>query len=84
MITVVNSCLCAHLVEVERWRLEPYDSDVVLVIPEEVREETEEDGSYFLIHQLLGASLLDVLRVRGGGTREHVVTTVNLRVAQRK
>ena len=54
-------CLHAHLVKVEgRW-LEPYDGDVVLVVAEEVRKETEKDGSNLLVHQFLGASLLEVL-----------------------
>lgn len=68
-----------HLVKVEgRW-FESNDGDIVLVVPEEVREETEKDGSYFLVHQLLGASLLEGLQARGGrGSLEHVVTTVNL------
>lgn len=58
---IVNDCSYAHLVEVEgRW-LEPYDGDIVLVVSEEIREETQEDSSHLLIHQLFGASLLEAL-----------------------
>ena len=71
-----DDIIVAHLVEVEGGWFEPYDCDVVLVVPEEIGKETEKDSSYFFVHQLLGASLLEGLR--GGGTGKHVVTTVNL------
>ena len=70
--------LRTHLVEVEGGWLEPNDGDIVLVVPEEVSEETEKDGPHFLVHQLLGASLLEGLQAGGGGSREHVVSTVDL------